>query len=58
MGKVDTKKLMLRNNSTVPAKFFIEKVNDDGKDVAFSLESYDGELPPGSSFEITVKYIP
>lgn len=58
MGKIDNKKLLLKNNSTVPAKFIIEKVNDDGKDVAFSLEEYDGEIPPGASFEITVKYIP
>jgi hypothetical protein len=58
VGKVDSKKLMLRNNSTVPAHFSIEKVSDDGKDVAFSLEQYEGEIPVGGSFEITVKYIP
>lgn len=58
VGKVDAKKLLLRNNSTVPASFTIEKVSDDGKDIAFSLEQYEGEIPVGGSFEITVKYIP
>jgi hypothetical protein len=58
VGKVDSKKLVLKNKSTVPASFHIEKVSDDGKDVAFSLEQYEGEIPPGSVFEITVKYIP
>lgn len=58
VGKVDAKSLLLKNNSTVAAKFAIEKVSDDGKDVAFSLEQYDGMIPPGGVFEITVKYIP
>lgn len=58
MGKVDQKKLILKNSSTVPARFMIEKVSDDGKDAAFSLQEYDGEIPPNSTFEITVKYVP
>jgi hypothetical protein len=58
VGQVDSKKLILKNNSTVPALFQIEKVNDDGKDLAFSLAQYEGEIPVGGSFEITVKYIP
>lgn len=58
VGKVESRKLMLKNNSTVPASFSIEKVSDDGRDIAFSLEQYEGEIPVGGSFEITVKYIP
>jgi len=42
----------------VPAKFTVEKVNDDGKDVSFSIDNYSGTIPPNTSFKITVKYIP
>ncbi len=40
VGKVSQKEIMLKNQSQVPADFTIEKINDDGKDVAFSLDFY------------------
>lgn len=40
------------------ANFTIEKINDDGKDISFSIDSYSGVIPPNTSFKITVKYIP
>ncbi len=58
VGKVAAKDIMLKNQSLVPAQFQIEKINDDGKDVAFSLDCYSGVIPPGTSFKVTVKYIP
>lgn len=33
-------------------------MNDDGKDLAFSVDNYSGIVPPSSSFKITVKYVP
>lgn len=38
--------------------FSVEKVNDDGKDPAFTIDNYNGVVPPNASFKITVKYIP
>jgi hypothetical protein len=40
VGKVSQKEIMLKNQSLVPTDFIIEKINDDGKDVAFSLDFY------------------
>jgi hypothetical protein len=36
----------------------VEKINDDGKDVSFSIDNYSGVIPPNTSFKITVKYVP
>lgn len=36
----------------------MEKVNDDGKDLAFTIDNYSGIVPPGASFKITVKFTP
>ena len=58
VGKIATREVMLKNQSLVPAKFTVEKVNDDGKDVSFSIDNYSGTIPPNASFKITVKYIP
>ena len=58
VGKVAEKEIMLRNQSLVPAVFQIEKVNEDGKEVAFSIDHYSGTIPPNASFKITVKYVP
>ena len=33
-------------------------MNDDGKDLAFSIDEYSGVVPPGSTFKITVKFVP
>ena len=58
VGKVSSKEVVLKNQSLVTAKFTVEKVNDDGKDVSFSIDNYNGTIPPNASFKITVKYIP
>lgn len=58
VGKVAEKDVILKNSSLVPANFQVEKVNDDGKDLAFSIDNYSGSVPPGSSFKITVKFTP
>ena len=58
VGKTVSKDVILKNNSLVPAQFHVEKVNDDGKDLSFSIDNYEGIVPPGSSFKITVKYLP
>jgi len=58
VGKIVSKDVIIKNNSLVPAKISVEKVNDDGKDVAFSIDCYDGVVPPNTSFKITVKYVP
>lgn len=58
VGKVSSKEVVLKNQSLVPAKFTVEKVDDDGKDISFSIDNYNGTIPPNASFKITVKYIP
>lgn len=58
VGKTISKDVVLKNNSLVPAEFNVEKVNDDGKDLAFSIDNYHGIVPPNASFKITVKYVP
>jgi hypothetical protein len=58
VGKVAEKDVVLKNNSLVPAQFSLEKVSDDGKDLAFSIDEYAGTVPPGASFKITVKFVP
>jgi hypothetical protein len=40
VGKVAEKDVMLKNQSLVPAQFVVEKINDDGKDAAFSIDHY------------------
>lgn len=58
VGKIASKEVMLKNQSLVPDKFTVEKVSDDGKDIAFSIDHYEGIIPPNASFKITVKFIP
>ena len=58
VGKVASKDVILKNSSLVPSHFSVEKVNDDGKDLAFSIDNYNGVVPPSSSFKITVKFLP
>ena len=58
VGKVAEKEVMLKNQSLVPALFQVERTNDDGKDPSFSIDYYQGTIPPNASFKITVKYIP
>lgn len=58
VGKVASRDVMLKNQSLVPAQFTVEKINDDGKDVSFSIDNYSGIVPPNASFKITVKYVP
>jgi len=58
VGKELTKKIILRNYSLVEAVFAVEKVNDDEKDKAFSLNIYEGKIRPGGSLTVTVKYSP
>ena len=52
------KTVELRNYSQVKAIFKLEEINDDGKDLAFSLSTKKGTIKPGSSVKITVKYNP
>lgn len=40
------------------AQFSVEKINDDGKDASFSIDFYQGQIPPNASFKITIKYVP
>lgn len=42
----------------MPALFTVEKVNDDGKDTSFTIDCYQGVVPPNASFKITVKFVP
>jgi hypothetical protein len=58
VGKVAQKEVILKNQSLVPAKFTVEKLSDDGKDISFSIDNYQGVIPPNMTFKITVKYIP
>lgn len=58
VGKTTTKEVMIKNQSLVPAIFTVERINDDGKDSAFSIDYYEGTIPPNNSFKITVKYVP
>jgi hypothetical protein len=58
VGKISSKEILLKNSSLVPAEFSVEKISDDGKDIAFSIDYYHGIVPPNSTFKITVKYIP
>ena len=50
MGNVLEKNITIKNQSLVNASFEIEKQNDDGKDVSFGIDSYQGTIPPGASF--------
>lgn len=58
VGKIVQKDVILKNSSLVPANFHVEKINDDGKDTAFSIDCYSGVIPPNASFKITVKFVP
>ena len=58
VGKSDTKRIIMRNQSLVKAIFSIEKVSDDEKDRSFSLNETEGEIAPGSSRTIVVTYSP
>lgn len=58
VGKSETKKITLRNNSLVVANFTVDKLNDDGKDQSFSLSISSGSIPPGGSSIIWVTYAP
>lgn len=58
VGKIETKKIELRNYSQVASLFSIEKINDDGKDNSFSLSDYSGEIKAGGTKRITVTYAP
>lgn len=42
----------------MPAKFEIDRVNDDNKDTSFSLNSYGEEILPQKTFDIKIKYTP
>lgn len=48
----------MRNHSQVLANYTIEKINDDEKDLSFSLNEKSGSILPGSSNVITVTYTP
>ena len=58
VGKQSTKDIILKNESLVPVEFTIEKIKDDGKDIAFSIDNYHGIIPPHTIFKLTVKYVP
>ena len=58
VGKEMSKKIIMRNYSLVEAVFSVEKVNDDEKDRAFTLSTYEGKIKPGGSLTVTVKYSP
>lgn len=58
VGKVAQREVILKNQSLVPAQFSVEKINDDGKDASFSIDFYNGQIPPNASFKIAIKYVP
>lgn len=58
VGKSETKKITLRNQSLVQANFTVDKLNDDGKDASFSLSESSGFIPPSSSKVLWVIYSP
>jgi hypothetical protein len=58
VGKTASQVFNLQNSSLVPTNYTIEKVNDDGKDIAIQVDHTSGELTPGSITKVTVTYTP
>lgn len=42
----------------MPTKYSIEKVKDDGKDLAISVDHNGGDISPGQIIKVTVTYTP
>jgi len=58
VGKTASQVFSLQNSSQVPLKYTIEKVNDDGKDLAIKVDHTEGDLIPGQISKVTVTYTP
>ena len=58
VGKTASQVFNLNNSSLVPTHYTIEKVKDDGKDVAIQVDHTEGEITPGQIVKITVTYTP
>ena len=58
VGKTSSQVFNLQNSSLVPTNYTIEKVNDDGKDVAIQVDHTEGEISPGQIVKVTVTYTP
>ena len=58
VGKTASQVFNLQNSALVPSHYTIEKVNDDGKDVAIQVDHTEGEICPGQIIKVTVTYTP
>ena len=58
VGKTASQVFNLQNSSLVPTKYTIEKVNDDGKDIAIQVDHTEGDIAPGQIQKVTVTYTP
>lgn len=58
VGKTASQIFNLQNSSNVPTTYSIEKVNDDGKDLAIQVDHTEGEISPGQIVKVTVTYTP
>ena len=47
VGKTASQVFNLNNSSLVPTHYTIEKVKDDGKDMAIQVDHTEGEITPG-----------
>ena len=58
VGKTATQVFNLQNSSLVPTRYTIERVKDDGKDVAIQVDHSEGEINPSQIVKVTVTYTP
>lgn len=59
VGKLDTKEVILKNSSPIPAKFRITNEGlSDFKDNVYAVYPQEGEIPAKSSFELKINYLP
>lgn len=59
VGKLDTKEIVLKNSSPIPAKFRITNEGlTDFKDNVYSVSPQEGEIPAKSTFEVKINYLP
>lgn len=59
VGKQETKEIIIKNQSPVPAVFQINRLEEDNfKDNAFVLDYTHGEIPPKATFLVKITYKP
>lgn len=58
VGKTASQVFTLQNSSLVPTSYTIERVSDDGKDMAIQVDHTQGQLTPGLQIKVTVSYTP